>query len=124
MKGQITPRIHLNVPATEITHAIDEQIRKLELEIERLRKARALLVGEAVEVMSRHEVMTARVLQAMHDGYTTHSEIMAAINPTPLRHEVGNALRDLEKRGKIARTGRTGEAISGRGRAPQRYRLV
>jgi hypothetical protein len=74
---------------------------------------------------SRNAAMMATVLEALQRGQAhDHSELMATLTPTPLRHEVANALRSLEERGLIRRTGRTGEPISGRGRAPQRYAVV
>lgn len=75
---------------------------------------------------SAHAVMRDRVLHAMQvSGAETHSEIMAVLGlGTPHRYEVANALRDLRDHGLIERTGQTGEPISGRGRAPERHRVV
>lgn len=74
---------------------------------------------------TRHAHIRDLVLRAMQTHKAeTHSELMATLTPTPLRHEVANALRDLRDRGLIAETGQTGAPISGRGRAPKRWRLV
>lgn len=117
-----------------VTH-LDDDIARLERQIERYRRARAALLVDAdpaapkakvVRVReSRHGHMRDRVLHAMQHGAETHSEVMRLLGlETPDRYEVANAIRDLRDKGLIEEAGGVGEAISGRGRAPKRYRVV
>jgi len=67
-----------------------------------------------------------RVLYLLQTGAaSTHSELMRALpGGSVLAYEVANALRDLRERGLVEQTPRTGQRISGRGRAPRVWRVV
>lgn len=80
----------------------------------------ALEVRQRVRGHLRNRVL--RILARRGQG--TASDVALELGRSAHSYEVANALRDLVSRGLIERTGAHGAALSGRGRAPQVYRVI